>query len=86
MKRLGRLPKIERPSEKVLLEIHRRSGEDWGKIAAVEPRSGQCFLGETLVEAAKKARKGFPDRIFYFVRVGSRTAHRHQVGPRRSKP
>ncbi len=86
MKRLGPLPKIERPSEKLLREIHRRSVQDKGKIAAVEARSGQYFLGETLVEAAKKARKDFPDRIFYFVRVGSRTAHRHQVGPRRSKP
>ncbi len=57
MKRLGRLPKIERPSEKVLREIHRRSIQDKGKIAAVEPRSGQYFLGETLVEAAKEARK-----------------------------
>ncbi len=82
---LGPLPKIERPSEKVLREIHRRSVQDKGKIAAVEPRSGQYFLGETLVEAAKEARKSFPDGVFYFVRVGSRTAHRHQVGPRRHK-
>jgi hypothetical protein len=76
MKRLGALPKMERPSEKVLREIHGRSRQDRGKIAAVEPQSGQYFLGETLVEAAKKARNGSPDRIFYFVRVGSRTAHR----------
>ena len=85
MKRLGALAKIERPSEKVLQEIHRRSGQDRGKIAAVEPRSGRYFLGETLVEAAKEARKSFPGRIFYFIRVGSRTAHRHQMGPQRRK-
>lgn len=85
MRRLGALAKIERPSRKILREIHQRIDQDRGKIAAVEPRSGKYFLGETLVEAAKEARNIFPDRIFYFVRVGSRTAHRHQVGTRRRK-
>lgn len=85
MRRLVALAKIERPSEKILREIHHRSGQDRGKIAAVEPRSGEYFLGETLVEAAKKARKSFPGGTFYFVRVGSRTAHRHQIGPQRRK-
>lgn len=83
--RLAALAKIERPSEKVLREIHGRSRQDRGKIAAIEPRSGQYFLGETLVQAAREARKSFPGRTFYFVRVGSRTAHRNQVGPQRRK-
>ena len=83
MRRLGALPKIERPSEKVLREIHRRSVQDKGKIAAVEPRSGHYFLGQTLIEAAKEARNSFPGKVFYFIRVGSRTAHRYQAGPQR---
>lgn len=85
MKRLGALAKIERPSERVLRKIHGRSRQDRGKIAAVEPRSGRYFLGETFVQTAREARKSFPGRTFYFVRVGSRTAHRHQVGPQRRK-
>jgi hypothetical protein len=84
MKHLA-LAKIEGPSEKVLREIHGLSRQDRGKIAAVEPRFGQYFLGKTLVEAAKEARRNFPGRTFYFVRVGSRTAHRHQAGPQRRK-
>ena len=75
MKRLMALARIKRPSEKVLREIYGRSRQYRGKIAAVEPRSGQYFLGETLGEAAKEARKSFPGKIFYFIRVGARTAH-----------
>jgi hypothetical protein len=74
MRRLVALARIERPSEKVLREIHGRSRQDRGKIAAVEPRSGRYFLGKTLVDAANEARKSFPGGTFYFVRVGSRTA------------
>jgi len=53
MKRLGALAKIERPSERVLRKIHGRSRQDRGKIAAVEPRSGRYFLGETFVQTAR---------------------------------
>ena len=56
------LPKIERLSEKILREIHRRSGQDRGKIVAVEPRSGLYSLGKTLVDAANSARRSQPVR------------------------
>ena len=79
MKRLGALAKIERPSERVLRKIHGRSRQDRGKIAAVEPRSGRYFLGETFVQTAREARKSFPGRTFYFVRVDSRTHGRRAL-------
>jgi len=41
-----------------------------GKIAAIEVSSGDYFIGDTVVEAIKKAEEKFPDDVFYIVRVG----------------
>jgi hypothetical protein len=46
-----------------------------GEIMAIEPDSGDYFLGITVGEAGEKARKKYPDRIFYFVRIGYRAVH-----------
>ena len=47
-----------------------------GKIVAIEHKSGDYFLGEDEVEAAEKARAAGCDAPLYFLRVGSRYAHR----------
>jgi len=41
-----------------------------GKFLAIEVESGKYFLGETQEEAVKVAKKHFPAKIFYFVRIG----------------
>lgn len=41
-----------------------------GKIIAIEVDSGDMFLGESVTEAAMKARKKYPDKFYYFIRVG----------------
>lgn len=46
-----------------------------GKIAAIEIESGEVFIARTALEAAVKAREKFPDRLFYFVRVGYPAVH-----------
>ncbi len=46
-----------------------------GKIVAIEVESGEYFVGDSVVEAAKKARAKHPDRLFYFVKVGSLVVH-----------
>jgi hypothetical protein len=43
-------------------------------FVAVEPESGEYFLGETLSEAIQAARNAHPDRISFALRVGHRTA------------
>lgn len=43
-------------------------------FAAIEPDSGDLFLGTTLSEAAAAARKGHPGRRAFLLRVGHRTA------------
>lgn len=42
-----------------------------GKYLAIEVESEQYFLGETMIEAMAKAKERFPDKLFYFVRIGS---------------
>lgn len=47
-----------------------------GKIVAIEPESGDYFLGEDEIEAADNARAAGHVGPFYFLRVGSRYTHR----------
>ena len=47
-----------------------------GKIVAIEPESGAYFLGDDEVEAADNARAAGCVEPLYFLRVGSRVAHR----------
>ncbi len=43
-------------------------------FVAVEPDSGDYFLGNTLSEAIQAARKAYPDRISFALRVGHPSA------------
>lgn len=43
----------------------------FNKIIAIEVKSGRYFVGDSVIDAVKKARKEFPDEVFYSVRVGS---------------
>lgn len=44
------------------------------EFVAIEPESGDYFLGETLSEAAQAARKAYPHRLTHAMRVGHRAA------------
>lgn len=67
---------ILRPRRSVLQKGHSLHSQR-GKIAAIEPSSGDFFLGDTLVADAKQAREKYPRGAFYFIRVGHPTAHVH---------
>lgn len=47
-----------------------------GRIAAIEVNSGDAFIGATELDAIAKARKKYPDRLFFFLRVGYKAAQR----------
>ncbi len=44
------------------------------EFVAIEPESGDYFLGRTLSEAIGLARKAHPDRLAHALRVGHRAA------------
>ena len=78
-------PTVEmlRPRPSVLRKVHRLTRHK-GKIAAIEPESGDFFLGGSLLEAFDCGRERYPGGVFYFVRIGYPTAHVHHGGPRRA--
>jgi len=67
----------KRPSEEVLANLHALKGKK-GAIAVIEPETGEYFLGKTLTEALQKARKRYPGKIFYSIRIGYSFVHEHK--------
>ena len=58
---------------KVIYEDQLRSQlekEHHGKYVAIEPESGNFFLGETYSEAVMTARESHPNRISFVIRIG----------------
>ena len=48
-----------------------------GKFLAIEPDSGEYFLGDNELGAIKHGKAKHPDKLFYLFRVGYRAVHRH---------
>jgi hypothetical protein len=48
--------------------------EHLDEFVAIEPESGDYFLGGTLSEAIGAARQSYPDRLAHAMRVGHKTA------------
>ena len=44
------------------------------EFVAIEPESGDHFLGKTLNEATRAARQAYPNRLTHAMRVGHRAA------------
>jgi hypothetical protein len=44
------------------------------EFVAIEPESGEFFLGKTLSEAIGAARRSHPDRLAHAMRVGHKAA------------
>jgi len=65
---------IKKPSEDILAHINALVSEK-GKIVAIEPDTGEWFLGKDIIEAFKNARLKYPEGVFYFTRVGYPSAH-----------
>ena len=67
---------IGRDGQKLLEAIQSRLREqDFGKLVAIDVESGEYFLGETGIEATRKAQARHPGTIFFLGRVGCRTAY-----------
>ena len=44
------------------------------EFVAIEPESGDYFLGKTLAEAMRAARQSYPDKLTHAMRVGHSAA------------
>jgi hypothetical protein len=47
---------------------------DFGRFAAIEPESGEYFIGDTLDAAVSAALERYPDRLTHTIRVGHAAA------------
>ena len=45
-----------------------------GRFVAIEPKTGQYFVGDTGTTALLDARTAMPDSLFYLVRIGYQAA------------
>ena len=54
-----------------------------GKFAAIDIKSEDYFIGDTLIEAYQKAKKKYPGHKFHFVRIGFPAAvtFKHRMHP-----
>ena len=77
-----KIPEVKRPSKEILSQIQALKRKK-GMIAAIEPETGEWFLGKNVIEALKNARLKYPKGTFYFVRVGYPSAHIHKGGVKR---
>ncbi len=68
---------IKRPSEDILSQVHSLIDEK-GKVAAIEPDTGEWFLGKDALEAFKNARLKYPKSIFYFIKIGYPSVYSHK--------
>ena len=69
----------KRPPRELLTRLHSLKGEK-GKIAVIEPDSGDYFLGNTLTEVLLMARRKYPGKVFYSIRIGFDYVHEHKGG------
>lgn len=49
--------------------------QHFGRFIAIEVDSGEYFLGDTVIEATRKAQAQYPGKIFFLGRIGYRTAY-----------
>lgn len=65
-----RYPPLKTPDRRVIRKVQALSTRRKGQIAAIEPESGEYFISDSVIEAARKGREKFPGASFYFVRIG----------------
>jgi hypothetical protein len=47
----------------------------FGRFIAIEVDSGDYFIGETAIEATRRAQAKHPEKLFFLGRIGYRTAY-----------
>jgi len=67
---------IAREGQRLLEAIQTEFDQrDYGQFVAIDVDSGDYFLGETGIEATRKAQAKYPGKVFYLGRIGCRTAY-----------
>jgi len=62
-------------SEIIFKKINERHQNYKGKIVAIDVETGDYFIGESVLDAYRKAREKHPQRKFIFKRIGFPSTH-----------
>lgn len=74
---------IGEKGNEIFKEISEELEENYkGKFVAIEVDSEDYFVGDTSIEANKKAREKYPDKVFFLGRIGYRAAFSFKGGLR----
>lgn len=75
--------KIGGRGNEIFKKISKELEEDYrGKFVAIEVDSGDYFIGDTSIEASKKAKEEYPDKVFFLGKIGYRAAFSFKGGLR----
>ncbi|MFQ6061993.1 MAG: hypothetical protein ACE5J9_02305 [Methanosarcinales archaeon] len=71
------LKKFVQKAESIYKRKYQRELEktEKGKIVAIEVESEEGFVETSVLKAAMKARKKYPDKLFHFIRIGYPAVH-----------
>ena len=82
VQKLPDIPQISRKGHKIFETISPELKERYsGLLVAIEVDSGDYFIGETGIEATRKAQAKYPGKIFFLGRIGYRTAYTFKGRP-----
>ncbi|MDZ7360843.1 MAG: hypothetical protein ONB46_08970 [candidate division KSB1 bacterium] len=77
---LSEIPKLKMPSKSLIKKIEALEAKHKGMIAAIDPDSGNYFLGKDMINAVEKGRKKYPNAVFYCIRIGYPAVYEHKGG------
>lgn len=67
---------MAKKAERIYVSIRDElEAEHRGKVVAIDVETGDSFLGETVIEAARKGREKYPGKVFHFIRIGYPAVH-----------
>jgi len=62
-------------AEMVFEKINKKLSKAYkGKIVAIDPESGDYFIGDNTLEAYEEGIKKYPEKEFFFKRIGAKYA------------
>ncbi len=75
---LDSIPRLKKPDEALITRIETLEAKNKGMVAAIDPDSGDYFLGNDTMTAVKKGRQQRPEAVFYCIRIGYPGVYEHR--------
>jgi len=67
---LSEIPPLKKPPKSLIKKIETTEAKHKGMVVAIDPDSGNYFLGKDTFAAIGKGKKKFPGSVFYCIRIG----------------